>query len=144
MAEQHVITALTAKYARVKGEFEQKKEESRRLQADMYHIEAVIRIFREEFEGRKIKAVRPRKPTRWTKNRQGMRYAIDVLKTAAAPLTSIEIAERTAEMAKMPQPDKWALWAMANAINTGMKRRLGKGVIQHTGRPVRWSLEAKE
>ena len=144
MTEPHVITILTAKYARIRGQLEAAKQESRRLAADMHHIECVIRIFREEWEGRKIRAIRPKKPARWTRNRQGMRYAIEALKAAERPLTSKELALQCAELAKMPEPDKETLWAMANAINTGMKRRIGKGVLSQPGRPVRWSLEVKE
>ena len=137
MAEPHVISILTAKYARLRGEMDALNEQSRRIAKDMHHVECVIRLFREEFEGRKIKAIRPRKPARWTGSREGMRYAIDVLKVADAPLTSIEIALRSAELAKLPLPDKQTLWAMANAINTGMKRRLGDWVQSDGGGPVR-------
>jgi hypothetical protein len=140
MAEPHVISILTAKYARLRGELSAANEQSRRIAKDMHHVECVIRLFRQEFEGRKIKAIRPHKPARWTRARQGMRYAIEVLKTAEGPLTSIEIAIRAAELAKLPPPDKPELWAMANAINTGMRRRLGTFIESDGGRPVRWFL----
>ena len=114
MADPHVISILTAKYARLRGELDALNAQSRKIAKDMHHVECVIRLFREEFEGRKIKAVRPRKPARWTRNREGMRYAIEVLKAADRPLTANEIALRAAELAKLPEPDKAGLWAMAD------------------------------
>lgn len=138
MAEPHVISILTAKYARLRGELDAAKEASRRIAADMHHIECVIRLFREEFEGRKVKAVRPRKPARWTRNRQGMRYAIEVLRSASEPLTAKEIALRTVVLAKLPDPDKYELWAMASAINTGLRRK--EFAIADNSRPKRWEI----
>lgn len=140
MADPLVISILTAKYARLRGQLQALNEQSRKIAKDMYHVECVIRLFREEFEGRKIKAIRPHKPARWTKSREGMRYAIEVLKTAEKPLTANEIALRAAELAKLPEPDKYGLWAMANAITTGLKRRDGAFVRSDGLRPKRWEI----
>jgi hypothetical protein len=140
MAEPLVLSILTAKYARLKGEMEAHNAAGRRIARDMHHVECVIRLFREEFEGRKVKAVRPRKPARWTRSRDGLKLALDVLRKADQPMTSNEIAYQTAEIAGLPIPDKWELWAMSNAINTSLKRRIGKGIACDEGRPRRWAL----
>ena len=144
MADPIIISTLTKKYAHLKGEVEAAAKRARVLQKDMYHIECVIRIFREDWEGRKVKAVRPRKPARWTNSRQGMRFAMEILRTAERPLTANEIALRSAELAEMPVPDKESVWAMANAITTGFKRRLGDSVATDGERPARWWISTEK
>jgi hypothetical protein len=141
MADPHIISVLSAKYARLRGEQAKLIRESRSIAHDMHHIECVIRLFREEWEGRKITAIRPRKPVRWSRNRNGVRYAFEALKAASEPLTANEIASRVAVLARLPEPDKATLWAMASAINTGLKRHANCGVVDLGGRPKRWTLK---
>lgn len=140
MADPHIISILTKKHAKLQGELRKSDQRSRALIKDLYHIEHVIRMYRREWEPKQVKPIRPRKPSQWRRARVGIRHALEVLKQAEAPLTSVELALKALERAGEPIPDKWAVWSIANSFGTSLSRHVGKGVVMVEGRPRRWSI----
>jgi prefoldin subunit 5 len=47
MGEPHVLTALQDKFRRIKGQIDALNGQASQLRADLDHIEAVIRMFRQ-------------------------------------------------------------------------------------------------
>jgi hypothetical protein len=140
MAESHVVTALTYKYARLKGELDRHEADVRGLKESLDHIEYVIRLYRKDWEPHFIGAVRPRKAGKWRYSVVGIRTAFEVLRRAERPLTTLEIAGRCVLLADEPMPDKHRLSAISNSINQGLQRHIGRYVEREDCRPAKWSL----
>jgi hypothetical protein len=140
MAESHVVTALTYKYARLKGELDKHEADARDLKESLDHIEHVIRLFRKDWEPHFIGAVRPRKAGKWRYSVVGIRTAFEVLKRAERPLTALEIARRCVLLVDEPMPDKQRLSGISNSINQSLQRHIGRYVNREDCRPAKWSL----
>jgi hypothetical protein len=50
MENDHVVSALVRKYAEVKGELKVSQKRSRKLRDDLTHLDAVLRLFRTNYE----------------------------------------------------------------------------------------------
>jgi hypothetical protein len=140
MAESTIVTALTYKYARLKGELDKHEADARGLKESLDHIEHVIRLYRKDWEPRFVQAVRPRKAGKWRYSAVGIRTAFEVLKRAERPLTAVEIAQRCVVLADELVPDKERLRSIANSINQSLSRHVGRFVERTEGRPAAWSL----
>jgi hypothetical protein len=140
MAETHVISALNAKYVRIKGQIITKERELEGLRIDLVHVEETIRLFKNDWDDADRLAVAPRKPSRWLRRGQGIRTALDVLREASTPLTAREIALAVMDRLQQPKPSADALERQASTFNGLLRRRIGKGIVRHDGTPWRWSL----
>lgn len=140
MAEPHVISALNAKYVRIKGQIISKERELEGLRIDLGHVEETIRLFKDDWRDADMPAVAPRKPSRWSRRGQGIRTALDVLNEASQPMTAWEIAIAVMDRLQQPEPTADTLARQASTFNGLLRRRIGKGVVRHDGKPWRWSL----
>lgn len=140
MKDPLIVTTLTYKYARLKGELDRRNAEAKALMTSLDCIEHVIRLYREDWSPRFVEAVRPRKAGKWRYSVVGIRTAFEVLKRAERPLTAKEIAMRCIELADEPVPDKARLNGIANALNIGLLRHVGVSVRHDGGRPKKWWL----
>lgn len=142
MAETHVLTALQAKHRRIKGLIIKLESEESGLRADLASVEHVIRLFQQDWQDDST-AIVPRKPCRWDRRGDGVKTALAVLRDATEPMTAREIALAVWERTKVPMPPKNEFYRITSAFNMAMARRVGKGVIRHEGKPVRWSVKRR-
>ncbi len=77
-------------HAELGGKILENKKQAARLAADMKHVEAVLRMLDPDYNVRSI-SVRRRKLNPWFKLGTVFRHALDVLRSAEAPLTAREI-----------------------------------------------------
>lgn len=143
MAETHVIAALKDKRARIDGEIQMRRYQITRLELELVHIDAAIRMFRPGYDVSKIATKRTitRSPT-GTIRGSGTREALTVLRDAKEPLTSREIADKV--LAKHGKPiggpdsDK-----LANSIHGSLSRR-NDGAVRFDASvyPGRWKITA--
>ena len=140
MRDSNVVSSLTYKYARLKGEAEQHEQASKELRDSLVHIEHVIRLYRDDWEPHFVDAVRPRIAGPWRYSQTGIRTAFEVLKRAERPLTAKEIAVRAVQLVDEPTPDKKRITAIASGVSTSLARHIGTYVEKHEGRPARWSM----
>jgi len=139
MAETHVITALNRKYAELKGHLDRHSNEARKLRKSMAHVEATIRLFRDDYDVSGIAPIMPNKAIRWRSNGYGIRLAIQTMKEADRPLTTHELAVATMERAGIAY-DLQTARNVACSLRQSLKRRVGKGVVVVEGFPKRWAL----
>lgn len=107
--------------------------------ADVAHVAAVLLLFNPDEDVAAIAPIRPY-VIRSGKSPRGavwMRGALDVLRTANAPLAASELAERVIAARGLPYSRALHRGA-ASSIRTGLKAK--SGVVCHHGRPSRWSL----
>ena len=139
MAEPHVITALNRKYAELKGHLGRHSNEARKLRKSMAHVEATIRLFRDDYDVAGIASVMPNKAIRWRSNGYGIRLAIQAMKEADRPLTTHELSVLAMERAGIAY-DLQTARDVACSLRQSLKRRVGNGVVMVDGYPTRWTL----
>ena len=127
---RYVIEALSAKHARLQGCVARDSPDKATYMADLQHVECVIRMYAPDW--RPPEPINPRGPAILGSYGAVMRRTLDALRTADQPLSSREIAVMIAEPTHIQ--------AVAGSINLGLVRRVGKGVVRHGGKPLRWSL----
>lgn len=141
MAETYVLTALHNKYRSIKGELAALDNQCEKLRADMMHLEQTIMLFANDWNGEELKGRKPRRPSRWSTRGEGLRTALSILREATAPLSSREIIIETVKRLDMPMPMPKILYQQSSSMNTQLTKRLGKDIVRHEGKPLRWSLE---
>lgn len=98
MAETHVITALVKRRADLAGEIERTHENLRQLVIDLENLDATILQFKPDFRVEAIKPKAFRPPKDWSRRGEMTRIILSILRQAAEPLTTRDIAERLEEM----------------------------------------------
>jgi hypothetical protein len=141
MAETHVISALVDKRARLDGEIKARRYQIMRLELELAHVDAVIRMFKPDYEIDKIATKRSfGKNPAGTPKGAGGRYALTVLRESGAALTANEIAGRVlARLGKEDTPESRKM--LANTIFSTLSRRKDGAVVYDAStQPGRWSI----
>jgi hypothetical protein len=140
MADPHVITALHNKYRQIKGELASLDNQCDKLRADMMHLEQTIILFANDWSGDDLTGRRPYRPSRWAKRGLGQQTALTILREAAAPMSAREIVIAVTGRLDMPMPVPKILYRQSASMNTQLSKRIGKGIVRHEGKPLRWSI----
>jgi len=133
-----VIDTLLRLHADLGGKLLENEAEAKRLQEDMKHVEAVIRMFDPAFNVRPI-AIRRRRANPWFKRNAGFRHALDILRKADGPLTTREIATRMLQDTGLSKPSIKQVRNLTGAVNRSLARNVGK-LVAGEGYPIRWTL----
>jgi hypothetical protein len=144
MTETHVISALVDKRARIDGEIQMRRFQITRLEMELAHIDAVIRMFRPGYDIAKIATKRTiTRSKAGTVRASGTREAMTVLREAGEPLTSREIAERILAKRGMELCPE-TIGNLANNIHGSLSRRRDGSVrLDATAYPARWQITVK-
>ncbi len=144
MAETHIISALVEKRARLLGEIENRRFQIMRLEIELGHLDATIRMFKPGYD---VAAILPKRS--FGKNPAGVpkgaggRYALSVLRETNRPLTAGEIAERVLiRLGKPITPDARKMLAAA-IFGTLSRRKDGAVIYDASTHPGRWRLAMK-
>lgn len=141
MTDTHVISALVDKRARLDGEIKARRYQIMRLEIELAHVDAVIRMFNPSYDISKIATKRSfGKNPAGTKKGAGSREALTVLREAGEPLTASEIARRVLEkQKKAATPDAVRMLA-ATIHGTFSRRKDGAVKLDASVYPGMWSL----
>jgi len=142
MAELHVVTALVEKYRELSGKLKACEKEADKLKVQLSHVDAAIRIFREEFDTGAILPKRLYRRNPHFKKGVFIRSAMDVLREAPEPLSARELARLTLQRQGISEPDNDAIEALRRALNGCLMKRAKDGsVAMHEDTyPKRWEL----
>ena len=135
------MSALKDKRARLDGEIHMRRFQIVRLEMEMAHVDAVIRMFRPGYDPSKIATKRTiKRSTAGTVRGSGTREALTVLREAREPLTSREIADRIlAKNSKPPGGEDGD--RLANTIHASLSRRSDGAVkFDASAYPGRWTI----
>lgn len=138
MSDPHIITILTAKYARLSGQLRNLERQSEGLRRDIAHVEATLRLFRRDWDGEGVSPIAPRKSSRWGDRGEGVTLIFRVLREAEGPLTTTEIVRRVFALRGLPEPEGAALRVAASPVHNALRNRDG---VVCEGQPKRWALE---
>jgi len=92
MAEPLVISALVKRRSELSGELEHTQQRAKQLVIDLENIDNTIRLFDEDYRVEAIKPKGFRPPSDWANRGEMSRVIMDILRQAAEPLTSQDIA----------------------------------------------------
>src|ERR1700712_596682 len=92
MAETFVMNALVKKRAELAGDIENTHEALRKMVMDLEHLDQTIMQFDPTYHVESIKAKAFRPPKDWSNRGQMTRIVLSILRQAAEPLTSRDIA----------------------------------------------------
>jgi HB1, ASXL, restriction endonuclease HTH domain len=140
MDKSHVISALFRKYCHLMGQAKRHPDCAAEYQADMAHVEAVIRMFRPDADLSRLKPIRARNDTRWRKRGYGVRTTIEILRQAGRPLSTREIAEEVMRHEGLSPDDVEARRDVCSSLHMSILRRVGKDIVRVDGYPMRWAL----
>ena len=137
---RYVIETLSVKHARLQGVVARNCPNNAGFMADMEAVERVIRIYFPDWQP--LPPINPRGPAIMGSYGVMIRGALDVLRTADRPLTTMEIARAVAGKSGLTEFSH--VKAAAASIHMGLKRRVSKGVVIVDGHPKRWALEGRQ
>jgi hypothetical protein len=140
MDKSHVISALFRKYCHLMGQANRHPDRADEYQADMAHVEAVIRLFRPDADLGHLKPIRARNDTRWRKRGYGVRTTIEILRQAGRPLSTREIAEEVMRREGLPLDDVEARRDVCSSLHMSILRRVGKDIVRVDCYPTRWAI----
>lgn len=94
MAETHVVSGLVEKRSELAGLVAHHYQEIGRLEADLLHLDAAIKLFSPEYDLGGIKRKQYRRYSRLFKQGECYRLCLDVLRDVGGTATTVTIAER--------------------------------------------------
>ena len=129
MTEPHVITALVRKRAELAGDIENGQKEVQRMIGELEGLDATIRLFDPDY---RVEAIRPkafRPPDDWSKRGEMTRIVLDILRQAAEPLTSRDIAVQLVAERALEPTDK-LLRLMTKRVGVALRGQRDKGSVR--------------
>ena len=141
MADTHVISALVNKRARLDGEIQMRRYQISRLEMELAHIDAVIRMFQPGYDVSKIATKRSiQRSKAGTVKGSGTREALTILRESGEPLSCRDIAERILAKRK-EEADADTISRLANNIHGSFSRRRdGVLLVDITTQPATWRI----
>jgi hypothetical protein len=138
------VEYLVRLHADLGGRIQANKAEADRLAEDMRHVEAVIRMFDPDFNVRGIAARRRVQGNPWFKRGTLFRHALDVLRTATAPVTVREITATILAAEGITGATAKQCRDLEAGVRSSLENHAGRTVERMgEGVPRRWRLRLR-
>lgn len=145
MAEPHVITALVRKRAELAGDIERTQNQIRQMVKDLENLDATILMFDPSYE---LEAIRPkafRPPEDWSKRGEMSRIVLEILRMAAEPLTTRDIALELIRRRGLDEKDAKFVRLMGKRVGVALRGQRERSFVtseQGPGQYMLWALRA--
>lgn len=139
------IGALARKRAELAAEIVERERALDQLRADLAHLDGALRLLEPAYKPGSIRPKRRHtKHERWFATGELGRLCLDVLRAAAEPLPTMEIARAVMRRRGMDSEDGPAMLRVENMLAGVLRRRNGKLVERVTIEPrgVGWRVRA--
>jgi hypothetical protein len=133
MEADHIAAVLTAKRAELAGELIACEKRIVQIRADLESLDGAIRVFDPLAAPDKTKPKFTRLRLTPLPHGQASRRIMDILRTAATPLTSAEIADRLSTKCGMTKPTPAQRKAMVTKVRNYLARQDGRIVVSEHG-----------
>lgn len=140
MAEPHVITALVKRRASLAGEIEATHERLRQMVLDLENLDATLRLFDPDYQ---VEAIRPkafRPPKDWSNRGEMSRIILSILRQAAEPLTTRDIALQLLLERALDKDDQKLLRLMTKRVGVALRGQRDNGVVRSNQGPGQYML----
>jgi hypothetical protein len=139
----YVLTGLVRRRAEMTGEIEALHEKLKRLLADLESLDATILQFD---PGHVVEAIKPkafRPPQDWSHRGQMSRVVLSLLRQAAEPLTTRDVAIELLVSRAMDKADQKLLKLMVKRVGVALRTQRENGAVrssQGPGQLVVWEV----
>jgi hypothetical protein len=130
MTETHVISALVKRRSELAGEIEFTQQRITQMVADLESLDKAIRLFDGDY---KVEAIRPkgfRPPSDWANRGEMSRLILDILRQAAEPLTTQDIARELIVSRALDVNDKKLLRLMTKRAGVALRGQRDNGLVR--------------
>jgi hypothetical protein len=138
MADSHVITALVKRRAELAGQIEATHEALRKMVMDLENLDSTIQQFDPNYQ---VEAIRPkafRPPKDWSNRGEMTRIILSVLRQAAEPLTTRDIALQLLVERALDKNDQRLLRLMTKRVGVALRGQ--RGTVRSTQGPGQYML----
>lgn len=138
-----VIPGLVKRRAELAGDIEKAHQSLSAMVADLENLDATILQFDPTFQ---VEAIRPkafRPPKDWANRGEMTRIVLSIMRQAAEPLTSRDVALELLVSRALDKNDQRLLRLMTKRVGVALRLQKEKGVVQAQqgpGQYVLWSL----
>jgi hypothetical protein len=137
-----VLAGLIRKRATLSGEIEALRTRVANLQADLAHLDAVIRIMDPASDPEAIRPKVPRNRCDWFGRGELARLAMDAVREAPESVAALDIA-RTVMLRKGLEPSSYTLRRIKGMVDAALRRREGlMERVVYGRRKVAWKVAA--
>lgn len=131
MAQSLVVSGLVSKRSELVSMLEHYAQEVDRLDAELRHLDATIKLFAPEMDLRTLPPKRFVETNRIFRQGESSRVMLEVLREAGGTLNTQEIAQRIAEKKRL---DDGKVKAVRDTILDTLRRAEKKGIVRQIGR----------
>jgi hypothetical protein len=135
-----VVSGLVKRRAELAGDIEKAHESLRRMVLDLENLEATILQFEPDFRVEAIKPKAFRPPKDWSNRGQMTRIVLSILRQAAEPLTTRDIALELLVERALDKSDQGFLRLMTKRVGVALREQRNKGVVQAQQGPGQYQL----
>jgi hypothetical protein len=135
-----VLSGLVKRRAQLAGDIEKAHECLRKMVLDLENLDATILQFDPDF---RVEAIRPkafRPPRDWSNRGQMTRIVLSILRQAAEPLTSRDVALELLVERALDKNDQRLLRLMTKRVAVALRGQREKGVVQCEQGPGQYML----
>ena len=143
MAEPHVISALAKKRAELSGDIETTQAKLRQMILDLESLDKTLLMFDPDYRIETIKPKAFRPPEDWSKRGEMTRIILGILRQAAEPMTSSDIAVQLIAERALDQTDAKLQRLMTKRVGVALRGMRDRDVAKSTAGPgmsVLWAL----
>ena len=140
MADQYVVAGLVRRRAALTGEIEAIHKRLRQMLAELEHLDATLLMFAPDFQ---IEAIKPRAfrpPKDWSRRGEMTRIILSILRQAAEPLTTRDIALQLLVERALDKSDQKLLRLMTKRVGVALRLQREKGAAQCEQGPGQYML----
>jgi hypothetical protein len=136
----YMVEGLAKKRAELAGEIERLRQQLGTCTNQLVHLDATLQLVAPELAVETIKPKVFRPPADWSKRGEMTRVVLSILRTARAPMTTREIAERMV-VERGLAADTATLNAMGRRVACALRRQRELGLARSTeGEAGFWQL----
>ena len=133
MSESHVVSGLVAKRSKLSGQIEHYMQEIKRMDANLHHLDAAIKLFDPKYDLRTIRVKQHRKRNIYFKQGECARLVLDVLREAGHPLSTEAVALAVLKKKGLDAVDKNVVAFFKKAAITALRYQANRNLLKNTG-----------
>jgi hypothetical protein len=139
----YVMLGLTKRRAELTGKIEKTHDDLRQMLADLESLDATIVQFNPDFKVESIKPKAFRPPKDWAHRGQMSRVVLSILRQAAEPMSSRDIALEMLVTRALDKSDQRLMRLMTKRVGVALRIQRDNGLVeaeQGTGQFVLWRV----
>lgn len=134
------MVGLVRRRAELTGEIERTHDRLRQIVADLEALDATIRQFDPTFQVESIKPKAFRPPQDWSNRGEMSRFVLSILRQAAEPLTTRDIALEMLVSRALDKSDQRLLRLMTKRVGVALRMQRDRGLVDSDQGPGQYQL----